>query len=159
MCAYASARGFTKSSQGNPDEARASRHVLKDYVKGKLLFVHPPQGVEPTEFNRELYENEVYISKKIKEASMQASLENENPDSKKPGIKPLEMTSVDVEFFVEKTIHAKTMGKKAESDFNRAILLPHSDPSSPESVLPPKKSHKKGKKNIKQRTDWTSMNL
>ena len=25
-------RGFTKSVQGNPDEARAARYVLKDYT-------------------------------------------------------------------------------------------------------------------------------
>ena len=26
------ARGFVKSGQGNPDEARAARYILKDYV-------------------------------------------------------------------------------------------------------------------------------
>ena len=32
LVAYAKSRGFTKSGQGNPDEARAARHILKDYV-------------------------------------------------------------------------------------------------------------------------------
>ncbi|ORZ35919.1 P-loop containing nucleoside triphosphate hydrolase protein, partial [Catenaria anguillulae PL171] len=40
--AYALARGFMRQGQGNPDESRAARHLLKDYVKGKLVFVHPP---------------------------------------------------------------------------------------------------------------------
>lgn len=29
---YAIARGYVRSSQGNPDEARAARYILKDYV-------------------------------------------------------------------------------------------------------------------------------
>ncbi|KAK2461620.1 hypothetical protein APHAL10511_006083 [Amanita phalloides] len=49
--AYAIARGFMRSSQGNPDEARAARYLLKDYVNGKLLFCHPPPGIAPVEFN------------------------------------------------------------------------------------------------------------
>ncbi|KAL9624622.1 MAG: hypothetical protein Q9160_001287 [Pyrenula sp. 1 TL-2023] len=40
--AYARARGFATTGQGNPDESRAARYVLKDYVNGKLLFCHPP---------------------------------------------------------------------------------------------------------------------
>jgi len=36
------ARGFARSGQGNPDESRAARYVLKDYVNAKLLFCHPP---------------------------------------------------------------------------------------------------------------------
>ncbi|KJK75021.1 Large subunit GTPase [Metarhizium anisopliae BRIP 53293] len=54
--AYARARGFQTQGLGQPDEARASRYVLKDYVNGKLLFVHPPPGIEDAKaFNRELY--------------------------------------------------------------------------------------------------------
>jgi large subunit GTPase 1 len=37
LMAYAAARGFTKSGQGNPDESRAARHVLKDYVNARCL--------------------------------------------------------------------------------------------------------------------------
>ena len=32
LIAYAVARGFTKAGQGNPDESRAARYILKDYV-------------------------------------------------------------------------------------------------------------------------------
>ena len=35
--AYARARGFFTTGIGQPDESRAARTVLKDYVKGKLL--------------------------------------------------------------------------------------------------------------------------
>ena len=57
--AYARARGFFTQGLGQPDESRAARLVLKDYVKGKLLFVHPPPSdsvVDAREFNRELYD-------------------------------------------------------------------------------------------------------
>ena len=54
--AYATARGFQTQGLGQPDESRAARYVLKDYVNGKLLFVHPPPEVEDAKaFNAELY--------------------------------------------------------------------------------------------------------
>ncbi|KZV93783.1 putative LSG1-large-subunit GTPase [Exidia glandulosa HHB12029] len=51
LVAYAIARGFARAGQGNPDESRAARYVLKDYVNAKLLYCHPPPGVDPDEFN------------------------------------------------------------------------------------------------------------
>ncbi|OAA75776.1 ribosome biogenesis GTPase Lsg1 [Akanthomyces lecanii RCEF 1005] len=57
--AYAAARGFKTSGLGQPDQSRAARYVLKDYVNGKLLFVSPPPGIEDAnEFNEELYDEE-----------------------------------------------------------------------------------------------------
>ncbi len=55
MCVVA--RGFMRSGQGNPDEARAARYILKDYVNGKLLFCHPPPGVPEAYFNQPTYKN------------------------------------------------------------------------------------------------------
>lgn len=60
--AYAKARGFATTGQGQPDESRAARYVLKDYVNGKLLFCHPPptpegeEATDPHEYNAELYD-------------------------------------------------------------------------------------------------------
>lgn len=57
--AYATARGFQTQGLGQPDESRAARYILKDYVKGKLLFCHPPPAdpaIDPRHFNRELYD-------------------------------------------------------------------------------------------------------
>ena len=48
---FAVARGFARSGQGNPDEARAARYILKDYVNAKLLYCHPPPGVPDHDFN------------------------------------------------------------------------------------------------------------
>lgn len=67
--AYARARGFATKGQGQPDESRAARYILKDYVNGKLLFCHPPpasdkaleegdydNAIDPHEFNKDLYD-------------------------------------------------------------------------------------------------------
>ncbi|KAI3324904.1 P-loop containing nucleoside triphosphate hydrolase protein [Xylariaceae sp. AK1471] len=57
LAAYAKARGFKTQGVGSPDESRAARTVLKDYVKGKLLYVEPPPGWgDGGDFNRELYD-------------------------------------------------------------------------------------------------------
>ncbi|WVQ79009.1 hypothetical protein IAT38_001101 [Cryptococcus sp. DSM 104549] len=50
LSAYAIARGMTRSSFGMPDTSRAARYILKDYVNAKLLFAHPPPGLDPDEF-------------------------------------------------------------------------------------------------------------
>ncbi|PLB43161.1 putative ribosome biogenesis GTPase Lsg1 [Aspergillus steynii IBT 23096] len=60
--AYARARGFATTGQGQPDESRAARYVLKDYVNGKLLFCHPPptpegqDSIDTRQFNEDLYD-------------------------------------------------------------------------------------------------------
>ncbi|KAI0188401.1 hypothetical protein F4808DRAFT_271825 [Astrocystis sublimbata] len=57
LAAYAKARGYKTQGVGQPDESRAARVVLKDYVAGKLLYVEPPPGdIDGGEFNRELYD-------------------------------------------------------------------------------------------------------
>ncbi|KAF1735193.1 Large subunit GTPase 1 [Beauveria bassiana] len=62
--AYAAARGFKTSGLGQPDQSRAARYILKDYVNGKLLFVSPPPGVDDeAAFNRELYD-EMHLPEK-----------------------------------------------------------------------------------------------
>ncbi|KEF60609.1 uncharacterized protein A1O9_02170 [Exophiala aquamarina CBS 119918] len=57
---YAKARGFaTTGHGGQPDESRAARYVLKDYVNGKLLYCHPPPHdpeIDGNEFNAPLYD-------------------------------------------------------------------------------------------------------
>ncbi|KAJ3080852.1 hypothetical protein HDU99_007244 [Rhizoclosmatium hyalinum] len=66
LCAaYAVNRGFKKSGQGNPDEARAARIILKEYVMGKLLYCHPPPGnYDPVDFNIETYSGPEFFPKK-----------------------------------------------------------------------------------------------
>ncbi|RSH94638.1 hypothetical protein EHS25_004442 [Saitozyma podzolica] len=50
LSTYAIARGMTRSSFGMPDTSRAARYILKDYVNARLLFAHPPPGVDADEF-------------------------------------------------------------------------------------------------------------
>jgi large subunit GTPase 1 len=57
--AYARARGFATTGHGQPDESRAARYVLKDYVNGKLLYCHPPPAepeIDGQAFNADLYD-------------------------------------------------------------------------------------------------------
>lgn len=42
-------RGFM-TARGLPDNPRSSRHILKDFVQGKLLFCHSPPNIDPIEF-------------------------------------------------------------------------------------------------------------
>ncbi|KAK8199630.1 nucleolar GTP-binding protein 2 [Phyllosticta capitalensis] len=71
LAAYARARGFsTSGSKGQPDESRAARYILKDYVNGKLLYCHPPPVDPPIDghhFNRELYD-EAHLPEKRRAA-------------------------------------------------------------------------------------------
>lgn len=58
---YATARGFSVTGHGGADESRAARYILNDYVKGKLLFCHPPPADPPIDgkyFNRTLYDSD-----------------------------------------------------------------------------------------------------
>lgn len=75
--AYARARGFQTQGLGQPDESRAARYILKDYVAGKLLFVSPPPGrvgEDANAFNREMYD-EIHLPEK-RRAALAAALDN-----------------------------------------------------------------------------------
>ncbi len=52
LSTYAYNRGFRTQNFGNPDESRAARIILKDFVSGKTLFCYPPAGVSYVEFNK-----------------------------------------------------------------------------------------------------------
>ena len=42
---FATERGFV-TGRGLPDEVKAAKIILKDYTSGKLVYVHPPPGLE-----------------------------------------------------------------------------------------------------------------
>ncbi|KAB5575449.1 hypothetical protein GE09DRAFT_953830 [Coniochaeta sp. 2T2.1] len=81
LSAYARHRGFMTTGQGQPDQSRAARYILKDYVSGKLLYCEPPPGGEDaTEFNRELY-NIAHLPEKRRQALLEAlSLDSHDGD-------------------------------------------------------------------------------
>jgi large subunit GTPase 1 len=81
--AYAIARGFSTQGLGQPDESRAARYVLKDYVKGKLLYCHPPPVDPPIDakaFNRELYDVNHLPEKRRRHLTAIAAEASETPD-------------------------------------------------------------------------------
>ena len=51
LTAYGTLRGFMTAG-GRPDQARAARILLKDYVGGKLLYCEAPPGVIQDDFHQ-----------------------------------------------------------------------------------------------------------
>ncbi|KAG4071382.1 hypothetical protein HA402_004086 [Bradysia odoriphaga] len=50
LLSYGYNRGFM-TANGQPDQSRSARYVLKEYVCGKLLFCHAPPGIDQSEFH------------------------------------------------------------------------------------------------------------
>lgn len=40
------------TANGQPDQSRSARYVLKDYVNGKLLYCHAPPDCKQEEFHQ-----------------------------------------------------------------------------------------------------------
>ena len=84
LSSYARHRGFMTSGMGQPDQSRAARYVLKDYVAGKLLYCDPPptEDVDEHEFNAELYDVSHLPAKRQEAfvAAMEAASINDDDD-------------------------------------------------------------------------------
>lgn len=78
LSAYARRRGFMTQGLGQPDQSRAARYILKDYVNGKLVWVQPPPGgPDPTEFNRELYDlSKLPVKRKAAAAAVTSAVQD-----------------------------------------------------------------------------------
>jgi len=149
LCPYAINRGFTKSVQGNPDEARAARYVLKDYTAGRLLYCHPPPEVDAEEFNKENFDISRYIKDRAKFEKF--TQQTEKIKKEKMTTKSSSMAKqIDKEFFQGKTVLAHTKGKFSSSDFTRANLY-----SQQQNALPRSKKHNKGNKKTKARNRFS----
>jgi large subunit GTPase 1 len=117
--AYARARGFATTGQGQPDESRAARYVLKDYVNGKLLFCHPPppldggpdaEPIDEVEFNKDLYDWEHLPPRR--QAMILAAQQS---SSSKTTVEGLKSRTVDKGFFGP---GAESSGGKLNLPFN-----------------------------------------
>ncbi|KAI0229998.1 hypothetical protein L0F63_002613 [Massospora cicadina] len=135
--AYAVSRGYTKSSEGNPDEARAARYILKDY-----------------DFNLEIHDPARLPKKKV----------HVIPPTSIPArhLAAGKLDGLDAEFFRKVSVraHPKTNGKFGSDHFTRVQLYPHQKLLGPDGRPLPQapstnkahKMHKKGKKHVKQRS-------
>ncbi|XP_052861554.1 large subunit GTPase 1 homolog [Anopheles cruzii] len=115
LLAFAYNRGFM-TSNGQPDQSRGSRYVLKDYVNGKLLYCHAPPGMEQDKFHhfpeRQRDEIDVKLLPPRQQRAMKISIKKTSTD-------------VDEMFFKER---AQTGLIKGRSNF------PHIRPLGPQSV-------------------------
>ncbi|KAF9394035.1 hypothetical protein CPC16_000358 [Podila verticillata] len=189
LIAYAVARGFTKAGQGNPDESRAARYVLKDYVNGKLLYCAPPPAFDSIEFNQE--HNQLDRFTKRKQAPTHRLPASASTFINMAAVTPLSHTgsgtgktaAVDSSFFTpgRKTqFLPKVTGKMAidvSNGMQRVQMFPHQHRTDNQGGYVSRKmrlqgirdgllemgvddvsgalgnkKHKKGKKNIKQRS-------
>uniref|UniRef100_H9H7H8 Large subunit GTPase 1 homolog n=1 Tax=Monodelphis domestica TaxID=13616 RepID=H9H7H8_MONDO len=105
LTAYGSMRGFM-TAHGQPDQPRAARYILKDYVKGKLLFCHPPPGIEPGNFQ------EQHECPRQSRGRPQAAAEARWPERGHPKARQIENV-VDRAFFHQENVRALTRGVQA----------------------------------------------
>ncbi|KAJ3411419.1 hypothetical protein HDV05_002201 [Chytridiales sp. JEL 0842] len=138
--AFAVARGFRKAAQGNPDEARAARYILKDYVNGKILYCEPPPNLtNPAEFIKETYPPEDLL-KYSKPQRVQTHETAPDPSDPTTSSSPHHHSSNDIlshstlaqqsrttdaEFFDPKSMGAAIKGKFASGGFTRVKMYPH----------------------------------
>ncbi|KAI9307654.1 hypothetical protein BJ944DRAFT_176135 [Cunninghamella echinulata] len=175
---YAIARGFFRSSQGNPDESRAARYILKDYVNGKLLFCHPPPNIDANEFNKEINELAMKTEKKLAPTTRVPShaLNYVAPADSTTTQKGTKTEAVDKAFFQRHMSGPSIRGKYANAatrgNFSRVNLYPHQQQTADDGTIIPRsrkerlalvqqnlqdaggvpgKKHKKGKKHVKSR--------
>jgi large subunit GTPase 1 len=99
-------RGYFTAGQGNPDESRAARPILKDYVNGKLLYAHPPPGKSADAFNSENRDMErLRRLEKVKAKRAPVTRVGKNADTFVPtstdrsARRPVHATALDQKFF------------------------------------------------------------
>ncbi|CAG8750474.1 3945_t:CDS:10 [Cetraspora pellucida] len=161
---YAVSRGYTKSGHGSPDESRAARYILKDYVNGKLPYCHPPPtGISKEEFNAEIHDLKLYTKPAKKKTTTQLLTSTVHAEVAPDGVTPIIgdiSRELDKSFFNNQPLGVKTTGKYARGEFNRVKLYSiHgalSDDATPTNgsrltpnMGPGKKRHWKGRKNRK----------
>lgn len=178
LIAYAIARGYMRSSQGNPDEARAARYILKDYVNAKLLFCHPPPGTDDDSFNEKT--RQIALSRAVGKKKAPVTRVGKDSDTfvisgDATSVLPahghgMKSNAVDDDFFGRDPLASRPMVKghnNISQGFSRAKFYPHqnavADDGSPldfksariasvlENAGSGKKHHKKMKR-VKQRS-------
>ncbi|CAG5132805.1 unnamed protein product [Candidula unifasciata] len=104
--AYGAMRGFM-NARGVPDGPRAARYILKDFVKGKLLYCEPPPGVDGAEFQDK---DRITVLEKLRPVCKVAPPQNRS--------------SIDTEFFSQKQSKIHYRGSGGLSEVVGASSLP-----------------------------------
>ncbi|XP_066296342.1 large subunit GTPase 1 homolog [Branchiostoma lanceolatum] len=111
--AYGAMRGFM-TAHGQPDTPRSARYILKDYVNGKLLYCHPPTGVDPEEFQS-------WNDQPTGPASMAGHKHNTSKAQERTKChQPAPMSKVDKEFFSKHNVRAITKGVQVPQASNQS---------------------------------------
>ncbi|XP_052596490.1 large subunit GTPase 1 homolog [Peromyscus californicus insignis] len=140
LTAYGCMRGFM-TAHGQPDQPRSARYILKDYVKGKLLYCHPPPGRDPVAFQNQ-HQQLLEIKTKAEEIRLQ-------PGRNKKA-KQIE-NGVDKAFFHQENVRALTKGVQAVMGYKPGSGLLSAAAVSAENVAgKPWKKH--GNRNKKEKS-------
>lgn len=168
------ARGFTRAGQGNPDEARAARYILKDYVDGRLLFCHPPPEIDGGEFNAEQQEQTLEALRLAGKKKAPTTRVGKDADTFVPSAVPgpgsaaipaqsSMSRNIDNDFFSNGTGLSSRPFVKGGQEFTRTTFYPHQRAigndgrpiegvTLPAPMAPKDKKHFKGAKNVKHRS-------
>uniref|UniRef100_A0A8C3KG58 Large subunit GTPase 1 homolog n=1 Tax=Calidris pygmaea TaxID=425635 RepID=A0A8C3KG58_9CHAR len=139
LTAYGYMRGFM-TSHGQPDQPRSARYVLKDYVSGKLLYCHPPPGIDPNDFQ---HQHQRCPESRTMQASGQVKPE------KNTKAKQIENV-VDKTFFHQENVRALVKGVRAAMGYRPGSgLVPVTTPNPGNVVGKPWKKH--GNRNKKEK--------
>uniref|UniRef100_A0A8C0BYV4 Large subunit GTPase 1 homolog n=1 Tax=Buteo japonicus TaxID=224669 RepID=A0A8C0BYV4_9AVES len=139
LTAYGYMRGFM-TAHGQPDQPRSARYVLKDYVSGKLLYCHPPPGIDPNDFQ---HQHQKCPESRTVQASGQVKPE------KNTKAKQIENV-VDKTFFHQENVRALMKGVRAAMGYRPGSgLVPVTTPNPGNVVGKPWKKH--GNRNKKEK--------
>lgn len=130
LSAYGYIRGFM-TSHGTPDCSRSARYILKDYVKGKLLYCIAPPGLDEAEFQQ--------IGYKLQNL---ADVETKDREARERARK--QMSDVDKNFFKQEQVRCFSRGFHTTESRQYGIV----PPQDPSALLykPWKKHHNKNKR-------------
>ncbi|KAF4801776.1 Large subunit GTPase 1 like protein [Turdus rufiventris] len=139
LTAYGYMRGFM-TAHGQPDQPRSARYVLKDYVSGKLLYCHPPPGIDPNDFQHQ--------HQRCPDSTTVQATGQVKPE-KNTKAKQIENV-VDKTFFHQENVRALMKGVRAAMGYRPGSgLVPATAPNPGSVVGKPWKKH--GNRNKKEK--------
>ncbi|XP_016980136.1 large subunit GTPase 1 homolog [Drosophila rhopaloa] len=100
LLAYGYNRGFM-TSNGQPDQARSARYVLKDYVNGRLLYAMGPPSLPQAEYHTFPERQRKVIEESQLPSQQQRAMRIDKSTSKE----------LDKQFFSDKPTHAHVKGR------------------------------------------------